>query len=115
MLQLTAGTTWKSTNLLALEHPPYGEVLQLSGSPEIHFLFNPLSMRIDRRYAELERRGYLTRRMAMPDQLQDLQFAVSQAIQRPGHALQSGSKTLQQNRRHCSRKIDFPSKHAPDG
>jgi hypothetical protein len=35
MLQLTAGTTWKSTNLLALEHPPYGEVLQLSGSPEM--------------------------------------------------------------------------------
>ena len=36
-------------------------------------------MPIDRRYAELERRGYLTRRM-LPDQLQDLQFAVSQAI-----------------------------------
>jgi hypothetical protein len=107
MLQLTAGTTWKSTNLLALEHPPYGEVLQLSGSPEIHFLFNPLSMRIDRRYAELERRGYLTRRMAMPDQLQDLQFAVSQAIQRPGHALPSDRETY--------RKIDFPSKHPPDG
>ena len=66
MLQLTAGTTWKSTNLLALEHPPYGEVLQLSGSPEIHFLFNPLSMRIDRRYAELERRGYLTRLWPCP-------------------------------------------------
>ena len=72
-------------------------------------------MRIDRRYAELERRGYLTRRMAMPDQLQDLQFAVSQAIRRPGHALPSDRETLQESRCHWSRKIDFPSKHPPYG
>jgi hypothetical protein len=39
--------------LLALAHPPDGEVLQFSGIPEIHFLFNPRSIRIDRCYAEL--------------------------------------------------------------
>jgi hypothetical protein len=66
--------------LLALAYPPYGEVLQFSGSPEMHFLFNPRSIRINRRYAELKRLSYLTRRMATPDQLQDLHFAVSQAI-----------------------------------
>jgi len=46
----------------------------------MHFLFNPRSIRINRRYAELKRLSYLTRRMATPDQLQDLHFAVSQAI-----------------------------------
>ena len=66
--------------LLALAHPPYGEVLQFSSSPEIHFLFNPRSIRINRRYAELKRLSYLMRRVATTDQLQDLQFAVSQAI-----------------------------------
>jgi len=52
-------------------------VLQFSGVPEIQFFFNLHSICINRRYANLECIGYLTSRVAAPDQVQHFQFAIS--------------------------------------
>ena len=60
----------KTLLLLEFAHPPYCEVLQFSSVPEIHFFLNPRSIGIDRRYANLKRIGYLTRRMPASNQAQ---------------------------------------------
>jgi hypothetical protein len=54
-----------------------GEMLQLSDIPKIHFFFNLYSICINRRYFNLECIGYLTSRLATPDQVQHFQFAIS--------------------------------------
>ena len=63
---------WRSESraLLTFADPPYCEVLQFGGVPEIHFFLNPRSIGIDRRYANLKRIGYLTRRMPASNQAQ---------------------------------------------
>ena len=48
--------------LLTVANPPNREVLQFNGISEIHFFLNPGSVRVDRRYAEVERFGDLTLR-----------------------------------------------------
>ena len=53
--------------LLAVAHPPYGEMLQFSPTPKIHFLFNPRSIRVDGCHAEPKRLSDLTRRTAASD------------------------------------------------
>ena len=62
-----AGIGARNGKLLAVAHPPYGEMLQLSPASKIHFLFNPRSIRVDGCDAQLKRLGYLTRRPPTPD------------------------------------------------
>jgi hypothetical protein len=64
-------------------------VLQFNGIPEIHFLLNPGSVRIDGRDTKLQRFRYCTSRIATSDEFQHLQFPIGQTIERPGKTLGS--------------------------
>ena len=60
------GRIHHTDSLLPLKHPPCREMMEFFSIAELHFLFDPGSIRTHRRYAQFKRFGYFTCRTATP-------------------------------------------------